>query len=170
MVLALVLPNGSVFGFYNPMIAIVCLVIASLLFLFYRPYRSRSWLNVWDAAVFSLLAFAILCYGYTRYIAPVPLEITGAIFLLPLVYSVIYVIYKLLAWIKSLWICKKRNSGRLRLKSQELDRLANPNEYEHDERLKLLPPPDQEDECPRNFDTETYPACGNSQQNYGSVN
>ena len=170
MVLVLVLPNGSVFGFYNPMIAIVCLVIASLLFLFYRPYRGRSWLNVWDAAVFSLLAFAILCYGYTRYIAPVPLEITGAIFLLPLVYSVIYVIYKLLAWIKSLWICKKRNSGRLRLKSQEPDRLANPNEYKHDERLKLLPPPDQEDECPRNFDTETYPACGNSQRNYGSVN
>ena len=171
IVLVLVLPSGqSVFGFYNQMIAIVCLVMASLLFLFYRPYRGRSWLNIWDSAVFSIFAFSTVCYAYTRYIANVPLEITGVIFLLPFVYSVIYVMYKLLAWIKSLRICMKRNSGRLRLKSQEPDRLANPNEYEHDERLKLLPPPDQEDECPRNFDTETYPACGNSQQNYGSVN
>ena len=120
--------------------------------------------------MFSINAFATICYAYTWYIAPVPLEIIGVILLLPLAYSVIYVMYKLLAWIKSLWICKKRNSGRLRLKSQELDRLANPNEYGHDEQLKLLLSTDKEDECPRNFDTETYPACGNSQQNYGSVN
>ena len=139
----LVLPSGqSVFGFYNQMIVIVCLVMASLLFLFYRPYRGCSWLNVWDSAVFSLFAFATVCYAYTRYIANIPLEITGVIFLLPFVYSVVYVMYKLFTWIKSLRMCKKRNSSRLRLKSQEPDRLANPNEYEQDERLKLLPPPD----------------------------
>ena len=108
--------------------------------------------------------------GITLYVAPVSLEMLGILCVLPSIYLVIYVMYKLFTWMKSLRICKKRNSGRLRLKSQEPDRLANPNEYEHDERLKLLPPPDQEDECPRNFDTETYPTCGNSQQNYGSVN
>ena len=170
IILVLLLPNGSVFGFYNQMIAIVCLVIASLLFLFYRPYRDRSWLNLWDSVLFSLFAFAILCYEHTRYIANVPLEITGVIFLLPLVYFVIYAMYKLLVWIKSFQLCKKRNSDRRVLESPEPDRLANPNKYGQDEQLRLLVSADEEDECPQNFDTETYPACGNSWQNYGSVN
>ena len=37
---------GGFIGFYEPMLSIVSLVIASLLFLLFRPYKNNSWLNI----------------------------------------------------------------------------------------------------------------------------
>ena len=53
--------------------------------------------------------------------------------------------------------------------SEEPDRLAHPEDYENEEEIKLLVSDDQGNYHPQDPEVETYPACGNSQQNYGSV-
>ena len=64
IVLLLAMYGGSVFGMYDEMVSILCLVIAALVFLLFRPYKDNIWLNVWDSTllvwVFSLCFCAIL--------------------------------------------------------------------------------------------------------------
>ena len=69
---------------------------------------------------------------------------------LPLIYLTIYAAYKLLTWTKAL----QQHRDHPALEWQERDRLLHPEEYEGD----------NSDKCPQDTDTETYPACGNSQQ------
>ena len=87
--------GGSIFGFYDEMVSIVCLVTASLLFLLFRPYKDSSWLNIWDSIGFSLLAFGALCAMYSMYVASVPIQILEMMGAVPSVYLIIYVIYRL---------------------------------------------------------------------------
>ena len=150
---------GGFVGFYEPMISIVSLVIASLLFLLFRPYKNNSWLNIWDSIAFSLFAFALFCIMYTQYIAHFPTEIAGLIAIVPFAYFVIYVTYKVLVCTKALQLCKQK----LIPESQEPDRLTRPKEYGPDEAVKLLLSPDDIDEYSQDSETETYPGCGNSQ-------
>ena len=161
--------GGSIFGFYNGMVLIACLVTASLLFLLFRPYKNSSWLNIWDSTGFSLTAFVTLCITYAKYIAAVPIQISEVIFAVPPVYLIIYVIYRLVVWMKTLQICKKRYKDPLIPETEEPDRLAHPEDYINEEKVKLLLPDDQENHRPQDPELETYPACGNSQQKYGSV-
>ena len=161
--------DGSIFGFSHEMILIVCLVTASLLFLLFRPYKDSSWLNIWDSTAFSLYAFGALCTMYARYVSLVPTQITEVVGVVPPVYMIIYVIYRLVVWMKGLQICKKKHRDELIPESEEPDRLAHPEDYEHNEDIYLLLPDDQRNDHSQNPKSETYPACGNSQQNYGSV-
>ena len=167
IVLLPALHSSPVFGLYNEMVAIVCLVIASLLFLLFRPYKDSFWLNIWDSSVLSIIAFGVLCVTYSEYVALVPFEILKVMAFLPVVYLIIVVTYKLLTWMRALRICKR---NQLILESQEPDRLMHPEEYGCSEEVNLLAPDDQaRNESPQDPVRETYPACGHSQQNYGSV-
>ena len=158
--------GSSIFGFYDEMVSTVCLVTASLLFLLFRPYKNSSWLNIWDSIAFSLFAFAVFCIMYSKYVASVPLQIMEVIGVVPLVYLVIYVVYRLLVWMKTLQIYKKKTRNQLIPESEEPDRLTHPEDYEH---IYLFRPDDQGNDHPQDSELETYPACGNSQQKYGSV-
>ena len=137
IVLLLAMYSGNILGMYDEMVLIVCLVIASLFFLLFRPYKDNFWLNVWDSTVFSVYAFALFCNMYARYIAPVPFQILGVIATLPLIYFIIYVTYKLLTWTKTHHKCKKRTE-RPTLQSQEPDTLLHPEEYASEEHKPLL--------------------------------
>ena len=161
--------GSSVFGFYDEMVSTVCLVTASLLFLLFRPYKNSSWLNIWDSIAFSLLAFVLFCIMYSKYVASVPTQTTEVLGVVPLVYMIIYVMYRLVVWMKTLQICKKKQRNQLILESEEPDRLAHPEDYENEEEVKLLISDDQGTDYPQHAKLETYPACGNSQKKYGSV-
>ena len=166
IVLLLAMYGGSVFGVYDEMVSIACLVIAALVFLLFCPYKDKFWLNVWDSAVFTLIAFALFCNMYARYIAPVPFQLLGVLATVPLIYFIVYVTYKLLTWTKALHMCKKHTEYPA-LQSQEPDRLLHPEEYGSEEEHKPLlvgGEGDDSDNCYQDIETETFPACGNSQQ------
>ena len=169
IVLLPALYDGSIFCFYDEMVLIVCLVTASLLSLLFRPYKNSSWLNIWDSTGFLLYAFAVFCIMYSKYVASVPIQITESTVAVPLMYMIIYVIYRLVVWMKTLQICKKKHRDELILESEEPDRLAHPEDYENEEEVKLLVSDDQGSDLPQDSELKTYPACGNSQQKYGSV-
>ena len=164
--LLLAMYGGSVFGVYDEMVAIVCLVIAALVFLLFCPYKDKFWLNVWDSTVFTLIAFALFCNMYARYIAPVPFQLLGVLATVPLIYFMVYVTYKLLTWTKAHHLCKKHPEHPT-LQSQEPDRLLHPEEYGSEEECNPLIvgcEGDNSENCYQDIETETFPACGNSQQ------
>ena len=166
IVLLLAMYGGSVFGIYDEMVSIICLVIAALLFLLFRPYKDKFWLNVWDSTLFSFIAFTIFGNMYARYIAPVPFQLLGLIATVPFIYFILYVAHKLLTWTKAHHLCMKRTE-RPTLQSQEPDRLLHPEEYASEEEHKPLlagGEGDNLDHCRQDIETETYPPCGNSQQ------
>ena len=166
IVLLLAMYGGSVFGMYDEMVAIVCLVIAALVFLLFCPYKDNFWLNVWDSTLLSLTAFAVFCNMYARYIAPVPFQVLGVLATIPLIYFIMYVAYKLLAWTRAHKMCKKTKKRSTR-QSQEPHRLLHPEEYGSEEEHKPLlagGEGNNSDHCPQDTETETYPSCGNSQQ------
>ena len=171
IVLLLAMYGGNIFGVYDQMVSIVCLVTASLFFLLFRPYKDNFWLNAWDSTMFSLIAFALFCNMYARYIAPVPIQIFGVLANVPLIYFIIYATYKLLTWIKAHHLCKKCTDHST-LQSQEPDRLLRPEEYASEEHKPLLvgDEGDNSGNCPQDTETETYLPCGNSQQpNYRAM-
>ena len=169
IVLLPALYDGSMFGFYDDMVVIVCLVTASLLFLLFHPYKNSSWLNILDSTGFSLYAFAVFCILYSQCVASVPIQITELTVAMPLMYMIINLIYRLVVWMKTLQICKKKQRNQLIPESEEPDRLAHPEGYENEEEVKLLVSDDQGSDFPQDPEMETYPAGGNSQQKYGSV-
>ena len=165
IVLLLAMYSGSVFGMYDEMVSIVCLVVAALVFLLFRPYKDNFWLNVWDSTLFSGFAFALFCNMYARYIAPVPTAFVAVFATMPLMYFIVYVTYKLLTWTKALRLCKKRTEHPT-FEPQEPDRLLHPEEYGSEEEKPLLAVGKERnsDHCPQDTEAETYPPCGNSQQ------
>ena len=160
--------GGSIFGFYDEMVSTACMVTASLLFLLFRPYKNSSWLNIWDSTAFLLYAFVVFGIMYSKYVATVPLEIVEVIGVVPPVYMIVYVLYRMVVWVKGLQICKKKHKDELIGELEEPDRLTHPEDYEKDE-VKLLLSDDQGNRFPKDPELETYPACGNSPQKYGTV-
>ena len=152
---------------YHGMLAVICLVTASILFLLFHPYKDSLWLiNIWDSIAFSLFAFVVFSINYSKYVASVPIQIVELIGVVPLVYLVMYVIYRLVAWMKTRQICKKKHKDELIPESEEPGRLTHPEDYEE---VKLLLSDDQGNDHPQDPEVKTYPVCGNSQQKYGSV-
>ena len=84
--------DGSIFGLYDGMLLIICLVTTSILSLLFRPYKDSSWL-IWDSIAFSLCAFGALCVTYAKYVASVPIPIIEVVGVVP-VYLITYVIYR----------------------------------------------------------------------------
>ena len=115
--------------------------------------------------IFTLCLWSTLCYIY---VASVPISINGVVGVVPLVYLIVYVMYRLVVWMKTLQICKKKQRNQLIPETEEPDRLAHPEDYEQDEDIYLLRPDDQGNHYPKDPELETYPACGNNQQKYDS--
>ena len=130
--------GGSIFGFYDEMVSTVCLVTGSLLFLLFRPYKDSSWLNIWDSAVFSLTAFMVFSIMYSKYVAYVPIQIIEVIGTLLSAYVVVYVIYRLVVWMKTLQIFKKKYKDQLITDTEEPDRLIHHEDYENDREIRLF--------------------------------
>ena len=103
---------------------------------------------------------------YSKYVASVPLQIMEVIVAVPSVYLIIYVVYRLVVWMKALQVCKKKHKDQLIPETEEPDRLTHPEDYETDEPTLLLP---DDQDYPQDPELETYPVCGNSRQKYGSV-
>ena len=158
--------GGSISGFYQDMLSTVCLVTASILFFFFVLTKTILGLCILDSIGFSLLAFMEICVIYSKYVAYVPIQIVEVIGALLPVYLIIYVIYRLVVWMKALQVCKKKHKDQLIPETEEPDRLTHPENYETDEPTLLLP--DNQD-YPQYPELETYPVCGNSRQKYGSV-
>ena len=156
---------------YAEMVATVCPFITALVFLLFLPYKD-NWLNIWDSTVFSLIVFTQFWIIYARHVAPLPMTFVAVVLLaVPLMYLTIYATYKLLTWTKALQMCKKHRDHPA-LEWQEPDRLLHPEEYGNEEHKPLLAghEGDNSDKCPHNTETETYPACGNSQKpNYRAI-
>ena len=85
--------------------------------------------------IFTLCLWSTLCYIY---VASVPISINGVVGVVPSVYLVIYVIYRLVVWMKTLQICKKKQRNQLILETEEPDRLTHPEDYEHDEDIYIF--------------------------------
>ena len=104
-----------------------------------------------------------------RYVAYVPIQISEMIGILLSVYVVVYVMYRLMVWMKTLQLLKKKYNDQLIPDTEEPDRLTHPEDYENDKEVKLLLSDDRENDYPQDSKLETYPMCGKSQQKYGSV-
>ena len=153
---------GSFLGPYGWFVSILSSSTASLLFALLRPYKN-NWFNVWDSLVFALIALAEFSIVYTTYIASIPLESLRAITAsVPFLYLSIYVVYKIGTKVNIVQRYRCLMNKHVTT-SMEADRLVNPDEYR-----QLLP--SVENECSAQHDEDqTYPACGNSLQGYGSV-
>ena len=163
--------SGSVLNLYAEMVATVCPIITALVFLLFRPYKD-NWLNIWDSTVFSIITLAQFWNIYARYLVPLPMTFEAVMLVtVPLIYLIVYATYKLLTWTKALHMCNKRTNHPA-LEWQEPDRLLHPEEYGSEEHKPLLVgrEGDNSDKCPQDTETETYPACGNSQKpNYRAI-
>ena len=147
-------------------LATVSCVVVSLLFALLRPYKN-NWINIWDSVVFALIAFISFWVMYSEYIiVSLPYEVVGVIATVPLIYIIVYVVYRYSYVFKNCRVFLNKHRANSQL---EPDRLLNPQEYR-----QLLPTAD----CPENKHSnsgtpgsrdETYPACGNSLRGYGSV-
>ena len=119
--------------------------------------------------MFSLSAFVLFSINYSKYVASVPIQMIEVIGTLFSAYVVVYVMYRLVVWMKRLQIFKKKYNNQLIPDTEEPDRLTHPEDYENDKEVKLLLSDDRENDYPQDSKLETYPVCGNSQQKYGSV-
>ena len=79
------------------MIFVIIAVIGSLLFALLHPYK-RNWLNVLDSLILASLALAALWILYNIETHRKWMQLVGFIAALPLVYFVIYVVYRLFSW------------------------------------------------------------------------
>ena len=159
--IVLLIGIASFFGPYSWFVSILSSSTASLLFALLRPYNN-NWFNVWDSLMFALITFAEFSIAYTQYIANIPLEPLGTIIAsVPFLYLSVYVVYKIgtKANIVQRYRCLMNKHTTT---SMEADRLVNPDEYR-----RILSSVDNE--CSVQHEDQTYPACGNSLQGYGSV-
>ena len=115
---------GSISQYYW-MLVIICFSVVSLLFAILRPYKN-NWINVWDSVVFALLAFVYLWTVYVCYIGSLPLEVAGVSATIPLMYIIVYIMYKHANIVRN--CCVFLNKCRANPQS-EPDRLHNPGEY-----------------------------------------
>ena len=155
------LGTANFLGAYGWLIGILGPTTVSFLFALLRPYKN-NWFNVWDSVVFLLIAFAEISIMYNKYVASIPLVYLGGIVItIPLVYISIYTVYKLFSRTNIIQRCRYFINKQRSITSLEADRLVNPEEYQ-----QLLPSVGSESSSHQ--EAQTYPACGNSLQDYDS--
>ena len=143
---------------YTWVLGITSCAIVSLLFALLRPYKD-NWINIWDSVVFALFNFSLFWVMYAQYVASLPFEVVGAIATLPLVYIIVFIVYKYRSILQQCCVFLKTYRANPPF---EPDRLINPEEYG-----QLLPNADCTESEHSNSETldsrdVSYPACGNS--------
>ena len=81
---------------YQWLIQIPLPVVVSLLFAYFRPYKN-NYFNVIDGLAFVLLALTIFLIMYAVRANPFPLQILCVVGLIPFLYLISFVLYKLLS-------------------------------------------------------------------------
>ena len=143
---------------YTWILRIVSCAIVSLLFALLRPYKD-NWINIWDSVAFALFNFSLFWVMYAQYVASLPFEVVGAIATLPLIYIIVFIVYKYRSILQQCYVFLKTYRANPPF---EPDRLINPEEYG-----QLLPNADCTESEHSNSETldsrdVSYPACGNS--------
>ena len=143
----------------------------SLLFSLLRPYKKR-WLNIFDSVGLALYCFGQILQNNATIVGAAPIMYTLAA--LPLLYIIIYLIYKLLSRMGLLRCCSNcmklttpQIPTRLSDCSDVPDRVDHPEEYE-----QLLTATDNErqvDEDALSREEDTIPAFKSGAYQYGSV-
>ena len=145
---------------YIWLMAIVSYALVSLLFALLRPYK-ENWINIWDSVLFGLFSFSFFWVMYAQYIVNLPFEVLGSVAIVPLIYIVVFVVHR---YRKAFRNCCAFFSRYRANPPFEPDRLMNPEEYG-----RLLDYSESERSVTFGSRDETYPNCGNSRQEYGSM-
>ena len=161
---------------YQWLIQIPLPVIVSLMFAYFRPYKN-NYFNIKDGLAFVLLALTIFLIMYATRANPFPLQILYVVGLIPFLYFISFILYKLLPRVALFRTCCSKIGKVLqaRNKNQHLhiqrdgtidedlpDRIVNPDMYQ-----PLLPATSNGG---GNSQTDTQPQAGvNSLVAYGSI-
>ena len=151
-------------------------VVVSLLFAYFRPYTNNIF-NIIDSAVFASLALGIYIITYAMSGKPFPIQLFFLVAIIPVLYFILFILYKILSRMALFQTCCSRIRGWLqaRKKNQHLhiergdnneedlpDRIVNPHLYQ-----PLLPSTNSGDEYSQ---SDHQPKAGvNSLVAYGSM-
>ena len=158
---------------YQWLILIPLPIFVSLMFAYFRPYKN-NYFNIIDCLAFVLLVLTIFLIMYAIRANPFPLQILYVVGLIPFLYFISFVLYKLLPRVALFRTCCSKIGKVLqaRNKNQHLhiqrddedlpDRIVNPDMYQ-----PLLPATNNGE---GNSQTDTQPQAGvNSLVAYGSI-
>ena len=161
---------------YQWLILVPLPVIVSLLFAYFRPYKN-NYFNIIDGLAFALLALTMYLIMYGVKDNPFPMQILYVVGLIPFLYFISFILYKILSRVSLFHTCCSRIREWLqgRNENQHLhfergdnidedlpDRIVNPHMYQ-----PLLSATDNEG---GNSQTDCQPQAGvNSLMAYGSI-
>ena len=161
---------------YQWLIQIPFPVIVSLLFAYFRPYKN-NYFNIIDGLAFVLLALTIYLIMYGVKDDPFPIQILYVIGLIPLLYFISFILYKIFSRVPLFRTCCSRIRKALQGRNEDEhlhfersdnidedlpDRIVNPHMYQ-----PLLPATNNGE---GNFQTDCQPQAGvNSLVAYGSI-
>ena len=162
-------------GRYLWLILILSLVVASLSFAYFRPYKN-NYFNIIDCLGCGLLALAIFLMMYEN-IEHFPIQLLFVLFIIPLLYFISFILYKTLSRVALFRTCYSRIVDRFRTRNENHylyiqrgdnidedlpDRIVNPDMYQ-----PLLQATDSGE---GNSQNDTQPQAGiNSLVAYGSM-
>ena len=168
-----------VFNYSNEIgwpLSVAVLIIGSLLFALLRPYK-KNWLNILDSLILASLGLAALWMLYGIETQGRWIQLAVFIAVLPLMYFVMYVAYKLFSWLGILQKCQQKSRSICQslqqrwqahhFRQQELcdeqlpDRMENPCEYE-----QLTQNRDNNED---GSETDNLPIIGAYTNDYGSM-
>ena len=158
------------------LILIPFLVVVSLLFAYFRPYKNNLF-NIIDCSAFALWALTAFLIMYAMTLMPFPMQVLYALALIPCLYFISFILYKILsrvALLRTFWtrigeiLKARRKAPQLPIHRDENideelpDRIVNPDMYR-----PLLAATDS---GKGNSQSESQPNAGvNSLVAYGSI-
>ena len=158
------------------LIQIPFLVVVSLLFAYFRPYKN-NYFNIIDCLGFALLGLTTFLVMYGMRIKPFPMQPLYVIVVIPFMYFILFILYKILSQVALIRTCCSKIGEKIKAKNgnQHLhiprddnidenlpDRIVNPDMYQ-----PLLPATSNGE---GNSQTDTKPQGGmNSLVAYGSM-
>ena len=150
--------------------------VVSLLFAYFNPYTTK-YFNILDSVCFALLSLTLFFIMYAVSVNPLPMQLVGGLVLIPCIYFISFILYKILSRVTVFRTCCSRVGEIIhkRNKNQHLpiqrddnihndlpDRIVNPHMYR-----PLLPATDSGEQ---NSQTDCQPQTGvNSLVAYGSM-
>ena len=118
-------------------------VVVSLLFAYFRPYKNNLF-NIIDCSAFALWALTAFLIMYAMTLMPFPMQVLYALALIPCLYFISFILYKILsrvALLRTFWtrigeiLKARRKAPQLPIHRDENideelpDRIVNPDMY-----------------------------------------
>ena len=123
------------------LILIPFLVVVSLMFAYFRPYRN-NYFNIIDCLAFAILALTTFLVMYAMNLMPFPMHLLYALALIPCLYFISFVLYKIISRVALFRNCcskigeilnarKENHQLPIRRDDEDLpDRIVNPDIYQ----------------------------------------